>query len=294
MNCPLCNHDVAFAYLQVKDFTVSNKLFELVKCQSCGFVYTCNPPDNNQIGLYYQSDAYISHTDSKKGLFNKVYQSVRNFSIRHKLNLVKLYSKRSIGTILDYGCGTGSFLHYMKLNGWNVAGIEPDPTAQKKASELISQQVLNPDRLKSLESNHFDVVTLWHVLEHVHELHSTLADLKRILKKNSILIIAVPNHLSWDAIHYKEYWAAYDVPRHLYHFNPDSMHQLLERHGFSRKSVKPMWFDAFYVSLLSEKYRHGKIRVFSALITGFISNIRAFIKPGTCSSQIFIYQSSAH
>lgn len=148
--------------------------------------------------------------------------------------------------------------------------------------------------MKSLESGHFDVVTLWHVLEHVHDLQSTIADLKRIMKKDSILIIAVPNHHSWDAKHYKEYWAAYDVPRHLYHFNPSTMHQLLVRHGFSRKVLKPMWFDAFYVSLLSEKYRHGTIRVFSALIIGFISNIKAFIKPGTCSSQIFIYQSSDH
>ncbi|MEY2595688.1 MAG: hypothetical protein RI965_960 [Bacteroidota bacterium] len=294
MNCPVCNHDAAFAYLQVRDYTVSNKLFELVMCQSCGFLYTNNPPDKNQIGAYYQSDAYISHTDSKKGIFNNVYQSVRNFSIRQKLNLVKKYSQRSNGNILDYGCGTGSFLHFMKLNGWHVTGIEPDASAQKKASELISQQVFNPDHLKSLESNHFDVVTLWHVLEHVHDLQSTVADLKRILKKNSMLIIAVPNHLSWDAKHYKEHWAAYDVPRHLYHFNPDSMHQLLLRHGFSRKALKPMWFDAFYVSLLSEKYRHGKMRVISALVTGFISNMKAFIKPGTCSSQIFIYQSSDH
>lgn len=294
MNCPLCNHDAANAYLQVKDYTVSNNFFDLVKCQGCGLVYTNNPPDKNQIGLFYQSDAYISHTDSKQGLFNKLYQSVRNISIRQKLNLVKKYSQRSSGNLLDYGCGTGSFLHFMKLNGWHVTGIEPDPSAQKKASELISQPVFNPDHLKSLESGHFDVVTLWHVLEHVHDLQSTIADLKRIMKKDSILIIAVPNHDSWDAKHYKEYWAAYDVPRHLYHFNPGTMHQLLVRHGFSRKALKPMWFDAFYVSLLSEKYRHGTMRVFSALLIGFISNIKAFIKPGTCSSQIFIYQSSDH
>ena len=294
MNCPVCNQNAANAYLQVKDYTVSNKLFELVKCQSCGFVYTLNPPDKNQIGLYYQSDAYISHTDSKKGLFNKVYQFVRNYSIGQKLKLVEKYSNRSIGTILDYGCGTGTFLHCMKINGWHVTGIEPDPSAQKKASELISQQVFNPDHLKSLESNSFDVVTLWHVLEHVHELQSTVAELKRILKQHSLLVIAVPNHLSWDAIHYQEHWAAYDVPRHLYHFNPASIDQLLLSHGFSRKSIRPMWFDAFYVSLLSEKYRHGSIRVFPALIKGFISNIRALIKPGTCSSQIFIYQSTNH
>ena len=294
MNCPVCNQNAADAYLQVKDYTVSNKLFELVKCQSCGFVYTSNPPDKNQIGIYYQSDAYISHTDSKKGIFNKVYQYVRNYSIRQKLKLIERYSNRSVGKILDYGCGTGTFLHCMKINGWDVAGIEPDPSAQKKASELISQQVFNPDHLKSLESNSFDVITLWHVLEHVHDLQSTVADLKRVLKLNSMLVIAVPNHLSWDAVHYQEHWAAYDVPRHLYHFNPASIDQLLLRHGFSKKSIRPMWFDAFYVSLLSEKYRHGSIRVFPALITGFISNVRAFIKPGTCSSQIFIYQSTNH
>lgn len=136
MNCPLCNHDAANAYLQVKDYTVSNNFFDLVKCQGCELVYTNNPPDKNQIGLFYQSDAYISHTDSKQGLFNKLYQSVRNISIRQKLNLVKKYSQRSSGNLLDYGCGTGSFLHFMKLNGWHVTGIEPDPSAQKKLQSL--------------------------------------------------------------------------------------------------------------------------------------------------------------
>lgn len=294
MNCPICSCSTASVYLRVKDHTVSKESFDVVKCTECGFIYTDNPPSKQTIGRYYQSDEYISHTDSKKGLFNKIYQLVRLISLRHKLNLVNVFGKMKAGAILDYGCGTGSFLHFMKSKGWHVTGIEPDPAAQKKASSLISEEVFSPDRLTSLESNRFDVVTLWHVLEHVHDLQPTIIDLKRVLKKNSILMIAVPNHLSWDAQHYKEFWAAYDVPRHLYHFNPDTIHQLLISHGFTKIAFKPMWFDAFYVSMLSEKYKYGKIRMISALLNGLVSNIKALTNPGTCSSQIFIYQPSDH
>ncbi len=290
MNCPICEHDASGVLLSVKDYTVSNQIFELVKCNSCGFVFTNDPPNEFEIGKYYQSDAYISHTNSHEGFFNKIYQSVRKLSIRQKLKLIQQFSHRHTGSVLDYGCGTGSFLHYMKDNGWNVTGIEPDPSAQEKASKLISEKILPPAALSALESNHFDVVTLWHVLEHVHSLKNVIKELKRVLKKGSILVIAVPNHTSWDAQHYKEYWAAYDVPRHLYHFSPMTMHQLLKNAGFEKRVVKPMWFDAFYVSMLSEKYAHGKINMIRALCYGLVSNIRAFINPGTCSSQIFIYQ----
>lgn len=291
MNCPICLHERSTVYLKVKDYTVSNEIFELIKCSNCDFIFTNNPPPIQIIGKYYQSDAYISHTDSNEGMFNKLYQWVRLFSLQRKLNLVKQFSLMKTGVLLDYGCGTGSFLHFMKSYGWRVAGMEPDAAARKKASSLIADEVCSPDRMNDIESNHFDVITLWHVLEHAHHLHDVIESLKRVLKKNSILIVAVPNHLSWDAKHYKEHWAAYDVPRHLYHFNPNSMHALLSSHGFSKIAVHPMWFDAFYVSLLSEKYKTGKIRILPAIINGLISNFIAFKTPGRCSSQIFIYRS---
>jgi 2-polyprenyl-3-methyl-5-hydroxy-6-metoxy-1,4-benzoquinol methylase len=288
MFCPVCNHKEYSKLLTVKDFTVSSENFEVVECTSCGFRYTAHPPAPDQIGRYYQSDAYISHTDSKKGLFNTIYQLIRKQAVASKRKLVACYSQRQTGQLLDYGCGTGAFLVEMKLAGWQVQGMEPDPGAASRAAELTASVIRNPDQLASLPEKAFDVVTMWHVLEHVHDLHGTLDHVKRILKQDGILIVAVPNHTSFDARHYTADWAAYDVPRHLHHFSPDSLSKLMQMHSMKVKSIKPMWYDAFYVSLLSEKYKTGSMRLIPAVLTGIISNINAIFKKGVCSSQIYI------
>ena len=277
----------------MKDYTVSNEIFHLVKCIQCGFLYTDRPPGQQEIGKYYQSSDYISHTDSKQGLFNQVYQVVRNISLQHKFNLLKSSTHHKKGNLLDYGCGTGAFLKFVQDQGWSAMGMEPDDGAREKASLLLGSPVSSPSQLKELPSNSFDAITLWHVLEHVHDLHETLEVFKRLLKQNGVLVIAVPNHSSWDATYYKQYWAAYDVPRHLYHFTPETIHRLLIDKGFSKVATKPMWFDAFYVSMLSEKYKSGRIRLLSACMIGWISNCIAFFQPGRCSSQIYIYELNA-
>jgi 2-polyprenyl-3-methyl-5-hydroxy-6-metoxy-1,4-benzoquinol methylase len=277
----------------VKDYTVSNEIFHLVKCIQCGFLYTDRPPGQQEIGKYYQSSDYISHTDSKQGLFNQVYQVVRNISLQHKFNLLKSSTHHKKGNLLDYGCGTGAFLKFVQDQGWSAMGMEPDDGAREKASLLLGSPVSSPSQLKELPSNSFDAITLWHVLEHVHDLHETLEVFKRLLKQNGVLVIAVPNHSSWDATYYKQYWAAYDVPRHLYHFTPETIHRLLIDKGFSKVATKPMWFDAFYVSMLSEKYKSGRIRLLSACVIGWISNCIAFFQPGRCSSQIYVYELNA-
>jgi len=288
MLCPVCNHTEYSKLLTVKDFTVSAENFELVACTACGFRFTAHPPAPDQIGRYYQSDAYISHTDSKKGIFNTIYQLIRKQAVASKRKLVTQYSHCQTGQLLDYGCGTGAFLVEMKSAGWQVEGMEPDPGAASRAAELTSSTISHPDQLSSLPSNAFNVVTMWHVLEHVHDLHGTLAQVKRILKQDGILIVAVPNHTSFDAKHYAEYWAAYDVPRHLHHFSPDSLSKLMHMHSMKVTDIKPMWYDAFYVSLLSEKYKTGSMRLIPALVTGIISNLNAIFKKGVCSSQIYI------
>jgi 2-polyprenyl-3-methyl-5-hydroxy-6-metoxy-1,4-benzoquinol methylase len=290
VNCPICSHHHTTSFHVVKDYTVSHEVFQLVRCNQCGFLFTENPPAIHEIGRYYDSAEYISHTDSKKGLFNQVYQSVRNFSIGQKLRLVQSYTNSQKGELLDFGCGTGSFLRFTKDKGWNVIGMEPDKAAREKASTLLGSSVLSPEELLHLSSNKFDVITLWHVLEHVHALHETLENFRKILNQDGILVIAVPNHASWDAKHYRHHWAAYDVPRHLYHFTPDTIHRLLTDKGFSKLGMKPMWFDSFYVSMLSEKYKTGRIRFFSGMLIGLISNINAMLQPGRCSSQIYIYK----
>jgi 2-polyprenyl-3-methyl-5-hydroxy-6-metoxy-1,4-benzoquinol methylase len=287
--CPICNGLESLPFLSVQDHTVSGEKFNLVNCKSCSFLFTANPPAADKIGNYYQSDAYISHTDSHEGMFNKIYQFIRNITLVSKRKLVEQYSGIRKGNLLDYGCGTGAFLKEMKISGWNTIGLEPDPGARQRAKELSGSQVDDPTTLAKMSGDKFDAITLWHVLEHVHELDVVLSMFHQILNEKGVLLIAVPNHKSYDAKHYGAHWAAYDVPRHLYHFSPDTISQLLLKYGFNKIGIKPMWFDAFYVSMLSEKYRNGKMKIAPAILTGLISNLQAFFKPGTCSSQIYIF-----
>ena len=294
MNCTICSHDHASSFLHVKDYTVSNETFHLMRCDHCGYVYTDDPPTMQEIGRYYDSSDYISHTDSSKGVFNKIYQFVRNISVAQKFNLICSYTNLKSGHLLDYGCGTGAFIKFAKQKKWTVMGMEPDEAARAKASVAIGSSVLSPSALNELIPKTFDAITLWHVLEHVHALHETLDAFKSILKKNGILVIAVPNHTSWDAQHYQQFWAAYDVPRHLHHFTPQSMHQLLTEKGFFKIAMRPMWFDSFYVSMLSEKYKSGSINMIPAILNGIISNFLALFQPGKCSSQIYIYRQNTN
>lgn len=293
--CPLCHYQGYSLVLTAKDHTVSGEEYDVVLCNQCNFVFTLNPPDHKNIGRYYASDAYISHSDSNKGLFNKAYQLIRKYAVTSKKNLLFSITGKTKGDILDYGCGTGSFLQAMKSSGWAIKGIEADPGARQKAAALTLANIEDPSILGELNEDSFDVITLWHVLEHVHDLQKTLDHFFRILKKDGVLVIAVPNHQSLDAAHYGKYWAAYDVPRHLYHFSPLSMEKLLNAHRFKLQKILPMWFDAFYVSLLSEKYKHGGVsRVISAIVVGFLSNLKAVFKKGRCSSQIYVARKSAY
>jgi SAM-dependent methyltransferase len=289
-SCIVCGATHFTHHLSVKDHTVSDEVFELEKCNQCGFVSTKNPPSEDRIGRYYQSDAYISHTNSNQGLFNRMYQLVRSFTLKSKFKLISKYSGISNGNILDYGCGTGAFLDFMRNAGWITKGIEPDDGARSIASSLSGQEVLSPSALSDFPSSSFDAITLWHVLEHVHKIEVVLNQFQRVLDSKGILVIAVPNHLSFDASYYRNHWAAYDVPRHLHHFNPTTIRMLLQKFGFELISTRPMWFDAFYVSLLSEKYKNGKRVAISAILIGLFSNLKAIFQPGTCSSQIYIFK----
>jgi 2-polyprenyl-3-methyl-5-hydroxy-6-metoxy-1,4-benzoquinol methylase len=291
--CPICNESDTSSILRVKDFSVSGEIFDLHLCNHCQFLFTAQPPTPENIGRYYQSEDYISHTDSNEGLFNKVYQLVRRFTLRSKHNLIVKYAELSRpGRLLDYGCGTGAFIKEMQKGGWNVLGIEPVKAARSRAASQTNTVVIDPSDIHVYRRELFDVITLWHVLEHVHDLHATLDKLSELLSLGGLMVIAVPNHTSVDAKYYGEYWAAYDVPRHLYHFNSQSLHLLLKRHGLSVAKILPMWFDSFYVSLLSEKYKQGKMKMIQAVLIGFYSNLVSLFKPCTCSSQIYIVRKS--
>ena len=287
-HCLCCGSAAINKVFECKDYTVSNEYFEIWQCNTCSFRFTQNAPDESGIGVYYQSAEYISHSDTKRGLVNRLYHYVRNFALTTKLNLLQEITGLKHGVLLDVGAGTGAFAFTMEQAGWNVTGLEPDETARVNALKNYKLQLEELSNLDNLHDNTFDAITLWHVLEHVHELHQYLERFFQLLKPAGRLVIAVPNHTSYDADYYKQYWAAYDVPRHLYHFSPKSMQILLEQKGFVIETVKPMWFDSFYVSILSEKYRYGKNNFLKAIWVGLLSNIKVVFNTKRCSSVTYV------
>ena len=288
--CPACFSPDIQHVLDAKDHTVSGEVFAIWHCHACTLRFTQDVPSPSLIGRYYASQDYVSHSDTQEGLVNRLYHMVRNHTLRSKCRLVKKLSGLPTGSLLDVGAGTGAFSHTMQEAGWRVTGLEPDATARKNAQEKYGLALLNPDELYHLPGQSFDVITLWHVLEHVHDLHGYLNAFHGILKPGGKLVIAVPNYTSNDAAHYGADWAAYDVPRHLYHFSPASMKQLVTAKGFTMESIHAMWFDSFYVSMLSEKYRNGSGNLISAAWSGLISNIKALSDKEKCSSEVYIMQ----
>jgi SAM-dependent methyltransferase len=272
----------------VKDHTVSGQVFPVWECRSCTLRFTQDIPDAISIASYYKSEDYISHTNTSKGFINSLYQSVRKRTLKKKRRLVEKHTGIKKGQLLEIGSGTGAFVNEMKMNGWEVTGLEPDEGAKEIAKRSFGVGIQGMDRFYELSPGSYDAITLWHVLEHVHDLHRYLQQLKTLLKVNGKLFIAVPNYTSKDAEIYKEYWAAYDVPRHLYHFSPGSMELLLQKNGLNLLQYKPMWYDSFYISLLSSKYKKGKPGIVSAFFNGLRSNLKATGEVKKCSSVIYI------
>ena len=286
--CPVCSSSDIARFFSAKDYTVSGEKFEIFQCNDCRLRFTQDPPDAASISRYYKSQEYISHTDTSKGLINKLYRSVRKNALKQKRRLVERETGIKQGRILEVGSGTGSFAAEMKNAGWQVTGLEPDADARRVAEEVNAIKLLQADELFKLSPGSYDVIALWHVLEHVHELSAYLKQFKALLKENGKLIVAVPNYPSLDATVYKQYWAGYDVPRHLYHFSPQSIQKLMVKEGLKVIGIKPMWYDSFYVSLLSSKYKNGRTNWPAALWTGLRSNIQAIRNKEKCSSLIYI------
>jgi 2-polyprenyl-3-methyl-5-hydroxy-6-metoxy-1,4-benzoquinol methylase len=271
----------------VEDHSVSHESFAIMQCTSCSFLLTNPRPDAASIGRYYESPAYISHTDSHSGLINQVYQVARKFTVRQKLTLLRREAPRR-GQLLDYGCGTGFFLAAAKQAGWQITGFEPSDSARLLAEQNTGQAIAHGE-LSQFAPASFDVITLWHVLEHIHDLNGTLKQLVRLLRPDGVLIIAVPNADSPDAQYYREQWAAFDVPRHLYHFTAKTISKLLRKHQLHLRQTLPMKLDAFYISLLSEQYRAERNGgLLAALRSGYKSNRQAAQNGGQYSSLIFV------
>ncbi|WP_424962665.1 class I SAM-dependent methyltransferase [Ekhidna sp.] len=282
--CPVCKHSQFTNHLICDDHSVSGESFALVKCKKCSLVFTNPRPEQGALPDYYQSDQYISHTDKGNSLINFIYKLVRKYTIRRKVKLIDKLN-RGQGSLLDYGCGTGDFIKTANKKGWHAYGYEPDKDAQNIASSK------NPDKLLDRIENHkdqFNIITAWHVIEHVSELNKTIKTLKKQLATDGHLIIALPNHKSYDAAFYKEYWAGYDVPRHLYHFDQESIKSFATKFKLRLIHTLPMKFDSYYVSMLSEKYK-GKSNLLNALKIGLNSNNKA-IKTNDYSSLIYIFK----
>lgn len=264
--------------IKVKDYSVSQEFFELIYNSELDMLVTSPQPTSNKLASYYETEDYISHTDTKRNFLEKIYHKVRSYSLKKKLKLVNYQSNKDKikqPALLDVGCGTGDFLQTCLQDGWNVIGIEPNESARKIASSKINNYVFDIEKLEVLEKHSFDVITLWHVLEHLPNLEDHISLFKSLLKENGVLIIAVPNYKSFDANYYQEFWAAYDVPRHLWHFSKKSIEILFSKIDMILKESLPMKFDSYYVSLLSEKYKNGKMNYIKAFFIGFISNIKA-------------------
>lgn len=287
-SCPCCGSPGLSKALVAKDYLVSGKEFEIWECAGCTLRFTQHVPDDHSISHYYQSGNYISHSGTNKGLINRLYHLVRKITLSDKRRLISSLTQADNGKLLDVGAGTGSFVSHMQSNGWQATGLEPDEAARLNALSVNKVNLSTPDVFYDFPPDSFDVITMWHVLEHVHDLHVYMEQLKKILKPGGKIFIAVPNYTSYDAEFYKGFWAAYDVPRHLYHFSPEAMFQLLKAHHLQLLSTRVMWYDSFYISLLSEKHKHEKKNLVRGFFVALISNLKAFVDKERCSSLIYV------
>lgn len=286
--CPVCDSVIGEIVFRCIDHSVTGAVFDIIRCKSCDYAQTFPLPNESEIEKYYETDSYISHSETRNGIVNKLYLLIRWFNVKAKFKIVK-HVAGNRNNLLDVGCGTGFFLAYCKKHSWNITGIEKSAVARKKAEERINAPVY--DSISTVTEKKFDVITLWHVFEHLFDINKSFEQLKSMLTPNGFIVFALPNKCSMDAGIYGSNWAAFDVPRHLSHFSPMSVKLLAEKHGMVVKKIIPMKFDAYYVSILSERIR-GKKEISSLLrgiYTGLRSNIAAK-RTGDYSSLIYIVE----
>ncbi len=286
--CPLCSSPDISHFLSCTDHFVTKEIFEISKCVRCEFKFTQNSPEESEAGHYYESDDYISHSDSKKGMMDKAYHAIRRIMLSRKLKIIMRLTGLSKGSILDIGSGTGYFLNTMKRSGWDTKGIEISAKAREYTSSRFNIDSIPPERIDTITSESFDCITLWHVLEHFHEPFKYMNEIRRLLKPLGVCIIALPNSSSFDCRHYGKEWAAYDVPRHLWHFNPSTFSLFATKSKFIITETSNLPFDVFYISILSEKYKGSRFPFLSGTINGLIFSIRNLFNRRGSSSVIYI------
>jgi SAM-dependent methyltransferase len=284
--CPICTGNELREWLSAKDYFFSGEEFTIAVCKSCEFRFLNPRPDENAIGKYYHSPDYVAHSNKSWGLMTHLYRIARQRNLKYKYEILSKYI--GSGKVLDIGCATAEFLEYMRQKNWEIAGMEPDPYVREKTAVEKQIDIVGKDGLKIFPSQSFQLITLWHVLEHVHRLDEQIEEIKRLLSENGFLVLALPNPDSYDASYYGKYWAGFDLPRHLYHFSPADVETLFQKYGFNLINTHPLKFDAFYVSMLSEKYKRGKPAMLSAIKIALKSNAVAKQKKLNFSSLIYV------
>lgn len=285
--CPWCYTPSESKYLHLKDYFLSKEDFDIYECKQCGLLFTNPRPTPDIIGKYYQSDEYYSHQQNKKGFIPRIYEKVKTINLKNKVNMA--IGGLSKGKLLDIGCGVGDFLFQVKKNHWEIMGIEPSEDAKIIAESRLGFCPLSPDDYKTLPDASFDVITLWHVLEHVDDLHFQTSEITRLLKPGGRLITALPNFQSFDCQYFNDKWAAWDVPRHLQHFSPGTLQKLFVSQGFSYMDTKKLVWDAYYISFLSERYAQKNLPLIRGAWVGLRSNCKAH-RSGNYSSLVYRFQ----
>ena len=283
--CPICLGQNISKKFDVKDFFFTQEKFSLWQCKTCSVLFTHPQPPLESLAKYYDTPDYLSHNTKQNGVVGHIYRLLRDFNIHRKYKIVTKYIPQ--GRLLDIGCGSGELLYYFKRHNWSCTGIEPNPSAREFARSQYGLRIEKEEQLKKLPEKSFDVISMWHVLEHVPDVNERMIQVNRLLKDHGLLVIALPNPLSWDASYYQESWAAYDVPRHLYHFSRKAFKYLAKKHHFKITDILPLTLDAYYVSFLSERYKANRMPFVRASLKGMISNIKAG-KTGNYSSLIYI------
>lgn len=288
--CPLCNSGAIKKRFACIDNFATGESFDIYECKECGLAFTQGIPDEKEIGRYYESPTYISHSNTNRGLVNRIYHLARRIMLQKKARLIQRLTLLKNGKILDYGAGTGHFARTMAAKGWDVTAIEKSDKARELALKEFGFEMLPTEALADIEDKSLDVVTMWHVMEHIQEPDKMWKELYRILDDTGIAVIALPNSASYDAQRYKEQWAAYDVPRHLWHFTPSTIMHWGEKHGFLLERQYTMPFDGFYISMLSEKNKGSRLHA----IRGFWNGLKGWIaqskRRSASSSIIYVFR----
>lgn len=285
--CPVCNSGDISHYLRCSDHFLSRDEFDLFKCSSCGFIFTQDHPDEKNSGKYYESDEYASHNDNK-GISGILYNASRKIMFRKKLRLIRKVAGLNNGRLLDIGSGSGHFLAGMKNAGWDTSGIEINEKARKQSASKFGLEVLEPHLISTLKQECFDCITLWHVLEHFHDPFTYTNEIRRLLKPGGVCIVALPNCSSYDALHYGAYWAAYDVPRHLWHFNSDTFMKFSAKAGLKLTEIHSLPLDVFYISMLSEKYKGTRLYFLRGILRSLWFSLRSLFYKNRSSSLVYI------